>query len=163
VELYRQQWPGGSGTLEATYSPAVDPGGYHIDSISGTAYGQSVTLSDYDFVDNYFLPGGRRGNVIGFSFAVSPRQAYNIYEDFGILSNGGSAYACGGAPYCIIAGNPDNSGIVPTVTDPILQLTSLSITPIAAGVPEPSTWAMMILGFAGVGFLTYRGRKAAVA
>ena len=31
-------------------------------------------------------------------------------------------------------------------------------------VPEPSTWAMMILGFAGIGFLTYRRRnQAAVA
>jgi hypothetical protein len=28
-----------------------------------------------------------------------------------------------------------------------------------AAVPEPSTWAMMILGFAGVGFMTYRRRK----
>jgi CHRD domain-containing protein/PEP-CTERM motif-containing protein len=28
-------------------------------------------------------------------------------------------------------------------------------------VPEPSTWAMMILGFAGVGFMTYRRRKVA--
>ncbi len=24
------------------------------------------------------------------------------------------------------------------------------------GVPEPSTWAMMILGFAGIGFMAYR-------
>jgi hypothetical protein len=31
-------------------------------------------------------------------------------------------------------------------------------------VPEPSTWAMMILGFAGVGFMTYRrSRKSAMA
>lgn len=28
-----------------------------------------------------------------------------------------------------------------------------------AAVPEPSTWAMMILGFAGVGFLAYRRRS----
>lgn len=27
-------------------------------------------------------------------------------------------------------------------------------------VPEPSTWAMMVLGFAGVGYLTYRRRRA---
>jgi hypothetical protein len=30
-----------------------------------------------------------------------------------------------------------------------------------ASVPEPSTWAMMILGFAGLGFTTYRRRKSA--
>jgi hypothetical protein len=28
-----------------------------------------------------------------------------------------------------------------------------------ADVPEPSTWAMMILGFAGIGAMTYRRRK----
>lgn len=31
--------------------------------------------------------------------------------------------------------------------------------PIAGGVPEPSTWAMMILGFAGIGFMAYRRRN----
>jgi hypothetical protein len=33
---------------------------------------------------------------------------------------------------------------------------------IAAAVPEPSTWAMMILGFAGVGFMTYRRKNSAL-
>jgi hypothetical protein len=27
-----------------------------------------------------------------------------------------------------------------------------------SAVPEPSTWAMMILGFAGIGFMAYRRR-----
>jgi hypothetical protein len=27
--------------------------------------------------------------------------------------------------------------------------------------PEPSTWVMLILGFAGVGFMAYRRRKIA--
>ena len=31
-----------------------------------------------------------------------------------------------------------------------------TINPLIPGVPEPSTWAMMILGFAGVGFMAYR-------
>jgi hypothetical protein len=30
---------------------------------------------------------------------------------------------------------------------------------IASAVPEPSTWAMMILGFAGIGFMAYRRRS----
>jgi hypothetical protein len=45
-----------------------------------------------------------------------------------------------------------------------ITVTGLSISyqvTIAEAVPEPSTWAMMILGFAGVGFMTYRRRKTA--
>jgi hypothetical protein len=32
------------------------------------------------------------------------------------------------------------------------------MTPILAPVPEPSTWAMMIVGFASVGFMACRER-----
>src|SRR6266852_6309412 len=39
--------------------------------------------------------------------------------------------------------------------------TSFSGSFITAAVPEVSTWAMMILGFAGLGFMTYRRRKSA--
>jgi hypothetical protein len=38
----------------------------------------------------------------------------------------------------------------------------LNIEPVVAGVSEPSTWAMMILGFCGVGFLAYRRRHQAM-
>jgi len=31
---------------------------------------------------------------------------------------------------------------------------------VASDVPEPSTWAMMILGFCGIGAMTYRRRKS---
>jgi hypothetical protein len=34
---------------------------------------------------------------------------------------------------------------------------------ITTAVPEPSTWALMILGFAGVGFMAYRRRNQAAA
>ena len=41
---------------------------------------------------------------------------------------------------------------------------SVTVTPISSGVPEPSTWAMMLAGFAGLGFLGYRQTaKARVA
>jgi hypothetical protein len=32
-------------------------------------------------------------------------------------------------------------------------------TAVTSGVPEPSTWAMMILGFCGVGFMAYRRKS----
>ncbi len=40
------------------------------------------------------------------------------------------------------------------------QLLVLELSP---AIPEPSTWAMMILGFAGIGFMAYRGRKPSAA
>jgi hypothetical protein len=36
-------------------------------------------------------------------------------------------------------------------------------TPPIPSVPEPSTWVLLILGFAGVGFLTYRRLRSAAA
>jgi hypothetical protein len=39
-----------------------------------------------------------------------------------------------------------------------------AVADLAAGAPEPSTWAMMLIGFAGLGFTAYRRtRKAALA
>ena len=37
---------------------------------------------------------------------------------------------------------------------------TITLTSVSA-VPEPGTWAMMLLGFSGVGFLAYRRRSAA--
>ena len=31
--------------------------------------------------------------------------------------------------------------------------------PVGGAVPEPATWAMMLLGFGGIGFAMRRGRK----
>jgi hypothetical protein len=33
----------------------------------------------------------------------------------------------------------------------------------SSAIPEPSTWAMMLLGFAGLGFAGYRARKPTAA
>jgi PEP-CTERM motif len=30
---------------------------------------------------------------------------------------------------------------------------------VLAAVPEPSTWAMLIIGFAGIGFMAYRRKS----
>ena len=38
------------------------------------------------------------------------------------------------------------------------EIAVLSV-PSVSGVPEPSTWAMMLLGFAGIGFMAYRSKN----
>lgn len=40
-----------------------------------------------------------------------------------------------------------------------IYLDDVSVTPLTAAVPEPSTWAMMVLGFCGLGFMAYRRRE----
>jgi hypothetical protein len=59
--------------------------------------------------------------------------------------------------------------VLPTQTAPLVfnlnGLTSIQIefsnpgSIVAPSVPEPSTWAMLLIGFAGTGFAAYRRRK----
>jgi hypothetical protein len=42
---------------------------------------------------------------------------------------------------------------------PLIDNVSLNISP---AVPEPSTWAMLILGFFGIGFMAYRKRSPSI-
>jgi PEP-CTERM motif len=61
-------------------------------------------------------------------------------------------------------GTIDFTGFDPTAATFSLSaqgddIKSFSATVIAQAVPEPSTWALMLLGFAGIGFMGYRRRK----
>jgi hypothetical protein len=58
--------------------------------------------------------------------------------------------------------NKDNSGWNHGSGDSSAVFSVLGADTVQA-VPEPSTWAMMILGFAGVGFMAYRRRNQASA
>ena len=48
------------------------------------------------------------------------------------------------------------TSVVLTSNTPALELDNVAYV---AAVPEPSTWAMMILGFMGVGFMAYRRKN----
>jgi PEP-CTERM motif len=146
----------GGGTLEAT-----DEGGgaYLITSISGLANGVTISgLTEYNFPDQIIFypdPPNVVVDPLGFSFGIGDgSNSYNIYGNNGFYA--GKYLDCG-ALYCIVAGATDNSGLGPDPTDAVTALASLTLTQVA--VPEPSTWAMMLLGFAGLGFAGYRQRQ----
>ncbi len=40
-----------------------------------------------------------------------------------------------------------------------ILIDDITLNTINTAVPEPSTWAMMLLGFAGVGFMAYRRKS----
>jgi PEP-CTERM motif len=54
-------------------------------------------------------------------------------------------------------GDPIEIGFTTTVAQGDFDNVSLT-----ASIPEPSTWAMMILGFAGIAAMTYRRRNGAM-
>ena len=56
----------------------------------------------------------------------------------------------GGSSFQTVAGGTNGPALGRPITGPLT---------IAAAVPEPSTWAMMILGFLGLGFMAYRRKN----
>lgn len=116
----------------------------------------SVTLPTIAGTSSYTiaLPDGEK-------FTVLPGQDF----DFTKLAN----FLAGVSTFEVLGINP-SSGLNPF--DPNAFVTELTFAsngqftgtmdPLVAGVPEPSTWAMMILGFVGIGAITYRRRKSAM-
>ncbi len=96
--------------------------------------------------------------VGNFSFVASEINAFDPITGAFIGSIPINTGANGpGGLWALIFGNGGSGGDPNTLyfTDGINGETNGLFGSISA-VPEPSTWAMMILGFAGVGFMAYR-------
>ena len=85
------------------------------------------------------------GPCCGLLFAITNNPVWGQNALFNVWSNGGDSY---GFLF---------SGTLANVFD--VYLNQGSGTGTVSAVPEPSTWAMMILGFAGVGFMAYRRKS----
>lgn len=141
-------------------------GGYSVD-LNGSGQGgitQTFDLVAGTYVLGFYLSGNPDGDptMKSISVSLSPTSSDNISNPYTFTS--GSSHTLDYTYYSITfttSGGPETlsfasndpgsfGGVVGGVT--------------ISAVPEPSTWAMMVLGFAGMGFLTYRRRaKAAVA
>jgi hypothetical protein len=71
------------------------------------------------------------------------------FNNLGITSN--ANFGSADNPYLQTSGS-DGYNLQLTQASPLVSGAIFTI----AAVPEPSTWAMMILGFLGVGFMAYR-------
>jgi hypothetical protein len=86
----------------------------------------------------------------------------NGYLLFEVIFGSGSHYTCNATSNGVCA---QGASVVPQLfSDPSAQFASLTGNQIigiaaAGGVPEPSTWAMMLLGFAGLGFAFRQSRR----
>jgi hypothetical protein len=108
-------------------------------SVVGTASGYQITFNPNESA-NY----GCCVAFNGFEFLFSGAPTIT-----GVTNDALSTFNPVGASFTSNAVFLDYAGLSP---NPAVT----SIVNVAAAVPEPSTWAMMILGFAGVGFMAYR-------
>jgi hypothetical protein len=89
-----------------------------------------------------------------------------FYGSFSLGNNYSTEWGCSSQTgYCLTSGGLGGYyNFFPLVAQPesgLVEFATVS-NDVVAGVPEPSTWAMMILGFFGVGFMAYR-RKSNLA
>ena len=151
-----------NGTIGVLQSGDIVDYDLHLTDNLYPAYSVHLTPANSGIVNNE--GGGLSASVTGLSFdfsnagAVFSIQAY----DPGFFS--GYSYFCFQA-----TGGPCATGetIVPNYysVDGVLATGlsgPVSLDPTSA-VPEPSTWAMMVLGFAGLGFMAYRRRQSGSA
>ena len=104
-----------------------------------------------------------------FSLQVTFTSPLNGANTFSALLSGKTTGNHGGPVVVDFNNTPFNFGGFTLAVDDITLAAGVgtpqeitgTITAVAA-VPEPSTWAMMILGFVGLGTMTYRRRKSAM-
>jgi hypothetical protein len=133
-----------------------------IDDYTFTLSGSPQFVAFASATNSYAGPGDFISNFTGQLFSFGADLAYNTVDDFAVnppavahpctdnptacQELSGSAILAAGGYYLQFQGT--GGGTAGYGGD-------LTTAPIAA-IPEPSTWAMMILGFAGIGFMAYR-------
>jgi hypothetical protein len=136
---------------------------------SGSAYvinpvSSAVLLSPFPFsvatpmqigisptTNTVFFGSTTPSSIDAFDLVLSPADTTTVLSQvtFGPLSGSASFQVAG---LDAIFGSALPTGL--TIDSATAQLTAT-----VAAVPEPSTWAMMILGFAGVGFMAHRRKS----
>jgi hypothetical protein len=136
---------GSTAILQATIfsdTPFTASGGYRNINGGSQSYRSSLSLYNTD------------GSQVGFDFSGVNTTADATQFSTSILSAGTYEFVIGGSDTLSLYGN--NSIAESGFTD-----IAFSLTPVlAAAVPEPASWGMMILGMGAVGY-AMRRRKAA--
>jgi PEP-CTERM motif len=133
---------GGSGTI--THSAAPQTGLNQASNyfqtprnLSGTLLGLTITLGGDTFT--LAQENARSNPQVQFTSGALDDLTYT-----GVAANGDSLQMTSSFVFFTVQNRTQEFGTFSAVLD------------VAPAVPEPSTWAMMVLGFAGVGFMAYR-------
>jgi hypothetical protein len=123
----------------------ADCGIDHLRGVAVAASGNPIN----DAIIGSFDPGSEAFNF----FTGSSIASLSFFDTFGL---GGASCTGPVAGTCLITGFGDAAVIAVEMNTPgSILITAVSATP-STTVPEPSTWAMMLLGFAGLGYAGFR-------
>jgi PEP-CTERM motif len=158
VPLFTSNIISGTLTLADSVAPGESFGSAAVTGITLDIGGIAGTLAD---VQADIAPGsvqlfgtrsadGNSLSVLDFRYGFPPSHA-------------GCSFVCAGQIVINSPIGPNDPSNFFAIDDlggnSVIESFTPHFTLLAGAVPEPSTWAMMILGFAGVGFLAYRRRK----
>ena len=149
------------------FNVPVAPGvTYHIDPNIATGYIYQIGLGDPMNFASVTLPNFGNSGPYGLYLWNGTSFVFDLNLAAGQLFNFGG----NGVDRFEVLGIDPSLGLDPN--NPTAFITALTftgagnftgtMTPVTTdvgAVPEPSTWAMMILGFAGVGFMAYRRKS----
>jgi len=145
-------------------------------SFTGTFVAPSNTFplaaSTYDYLHNFQINlYTANGSLFSTLSSSTPGSYLDISDNnLGIYGGEQIAFVANGTNYLqlIVPVTFNGTGsIIPGVNTSYAEVGTnyaylATGSVLVAGVPEPSTWAMLLLGFAGIAFMTYR-RKAKLA
>jgi hypothetical protein len=139
---------------------------------SGFGFGSNGSWSGVDMAGidagtgsmtfSFSTPVSAVGGFINYSPGTSPFfPTIAVYYNSTLLEFDSLSFSTGGGTntgffYGFSESTPITSFVL---SGDFIGLTNLTF---ASPVPEPSTWAMMILGFAGIGFMAYRRKSKPV-
>ena len=128
-----------------------------VDTVNGTIVSGDFIVSGVDFANLALVSsGGIAGESVEFTDEIRPGYSLDTFTlDF---FNVGTLIGFSGGTTAGYASTECGLGFC----DSIVAILGQGIAEVAA-VPEPSTWAMMILGFFGVGFMAYRRKQNGAA
>jgi len=162
--LYTGSGVWSSPTIGTTYSAGSKPWSFSFELPNPTVISGGVTTEATNFsyklngvsvgsslLDVYFAPAST-GGLFSLDFTDGYTIAFFLNTGIDIGSSGNLSTGTWNKINVALYGPGD---LVPVAT--VLGNGTIS------AVPEPSTWAMMVLGFAAVGFVTYRRRGRALA
>jgi hypothetical protein len=135
------------GTVTTTNTADAN-GFYTVTGLSGTRGGVAVTL---------LAPG---------AFPTNGFPNDNLFKPTGaFFSDNGISYSAGSTYYNIYAGALEcrSAALTSCTAGANNAVTGLTVSLASAAVPEPATWAMMMLGFGAMGAALRSRRQARVA